>query len=112
MDLHRNEGSELEEGEQAQNLVLEFKPRPTQDMLVACLRSRWTGLGQPDLPSVAAITDHPPPEVAIAGHDRCIISIKPENLDAWLNPDPENLKAQYVILDDRERPYYEHRLAA
>ncbi len=35
-----------------------------------------------------------------------------EHIDAWLNPDPANLAAQYAILADRERPYYEHRLAA
>lgn len=29
-----------------------------------------------------------------------------------LNPDPKNLDALYAILDDRERPYYEHRMAA
>jgi hypothetical protein len=33
-------------------------------------------------------------------------------VDAWLNPDPANLEALYAILDDRERPYYEHRMAA
>ena len=49
---------------------------------------------------------------AAAGHDRCIIPIRPENIDAWLSPDPGNLAAQYAILDDRERPYYEHRMAA
>lgn len=43
---------------------------------------------------------------------RFIIPIKPENVDAWLNPDPANLAAQYAILEDRDRPYYEHRLAA
>ena len=58
------------------------------------------------------LTDEPPPEVAAAGHDRCIIPIKPENVDAWLAPETGNLAAQYAILDDRERPYYEHRLAA
>lgn len=47
-----------------------------------------------------------------AGHDRCIIPVRPENVDAWLNPDPSNPAAQYAILDDRDRPYYEHRLAA
>ena len=40
------------------------------------------------------------------------IPIKPEHVDGWLNPDPNNLKALSAILDDRERPYYEHRLAA
>jgi putative SOS response-associated peptidase YedK len=99
-------------GDETENIILEFKPRPTQDMLVACLWSHWTGPGEPDLDSFAAITDEPPAEIAAAGHDRCIIPIKPEHVDAWLNPDPKNLKALYAILDDRERPYYEHRLAA
>lgn len=95
-----------------EKVILEFKPRPTQDMLVACLWSHWTSAGEPDLLSFAAITDEPPPEIATAGHDRCIIPIKPENIDAWLNPNPKDHKALYAILDDRERPYYEHRLAA
>ncbi len=95
------------------NTVLEFRPRPQQDMLVACLWSHWRGSGdEPDLLSFAAITDEPPPEVAAAGHDRCIVPIKPENVDAWLQPDPKDLAAQYAILEDRARPYYEHRLAA
>jgi putative SOS response-associated peptidase YedK len=94
------------------NVVLEFSPRPEQDMLVACLWSRWTAPGQPHLLSFAAITDEPPPEVAAAGHDRCVIPIRPQNVDAWLNPDPKNLAALYAILDDRPRPHYEHRLAA
>lgn len=109
---HRAEGREMRDGEKPENLVLEFRPRPTQDMLVACLWSRWTAPGEPELLSFAAITDEPPAEVAAAGHDRCIIALRPENIDAWLNPDPADLAAQYAILDDRERPYYEHRLAA
>ena len=100
------------EGEKDENVVLEFKPDPPQDMLIACLWSRWQSPGEPDLLSFAAITDEPPPEIAAAGHDRCIIPIKPENIDAWLNPDPKNLAAQYAILDDRARPYYAHRMAA
>ena len=65
-----------------------------------------------ELLSFAAITDEPPAEVAAAGHDRCIIPIKPENVDVWLNPDRANLAMQQAILEDRERPYYEYRLAA
>jgi len=94
------------------NVVLEFNPRTGEDMLVACLWSRWTAPGEPELLSFAAITDDPPPEVAAAGHDRCIVPIKPEHMDAWLNPNPKDLQALYAILDDRQRPYYEHRLAA
>ncbi len=94
------------------NVVLEFNPRPAQDMLIACLWSRWSAPGEPDLLSFAAITDEPPAEVAAAGHDRCIVQIKPEHVDAWLDPDPGNLKALYTILDDRPTAFYEHRLAA
>ena len=112
VNLHKAEGGELAEGEAVQNLVLEFRPKPTQDMLVACLWSKWTGTGEPDLLSFAAITDEPPEEVAAAGHDRCIIPIRPENIDAWLKPNPQDLASLYAILDDRERPYYEHRMAA
>lgn len=109
---HAMEHRELAPGEKEENIVLEFRPRPQHDMLVACLWSHWTGAGEPDLDSFAAITDEPPEEVAAAGHDRCIVPIKPEHVDAWLNPDPENLAALYAILDDRDRPYYEHRMAA
>jgi putative SOS response-associated peptidase YedK len=109
---HRMEGRELAAGEKEENVILEFRPRPTQDMLIACLWSRWRAPGEPDLLSFAAITDEPPAEVAAAGHDRCIIPIKPENVGAWLNPGSSNLATMQEILDDRERPFYEHSLAA
>ncbi|MGR9587068.1 SOS response-associated peptidase family protein [Pandoraea sputorum] len=108
----RMEHRELAPGEKDENVVLEFRPDADEPMLVACLWSHWTGAGQPDLLSFAAITDEPPPEVSAAGHDRCIVPIKPEHVNAWLNPEPERLDAQFDILDDRERPYYQHRLAA
>ncbi|HSV45886.1 MAG TPA: SOS response-associated peptidase family protein [Ramlibacter sp.] len=94
------------------NTVLEFKPADNEPMFVACVWSRWSGKGEPDLQSFAAITDEPPPEVAAAGHDRCIVPIQREHIDRWLQPDPGDLAAMYAILDDRERPYYEHRQAA
>lgn len=109
---HVSRAVTTEIGATQEKVILEFKPRPEQVMLVACLWSRWSAPGEPDLLSFAAITDEPPPEVAAAGHDRCIIPIKPEHIDKWLNPDPGNLAAQYAILDDRERPYYENRMAA
>lgn len=109
---HAMEHRELAPGEKAENVVLEFRPQPEHDMLVACLWSHWEGVGEPALDSFAAITDEPPPEIAAAGHDRCIIPIQPQHVDAWLNPDPSNLAALHAILDGRDRPYYEHRLAA
>ncbi|MGZ2749894.1 SOS response-associated peptidase family protein [Burkholderia stagnalis] len=95
-----------------QKVVLRFDPSPPQPMQVACL---WTRTAMPDgsdLWSFAAITDEPPPEVAAAGHDRCIVPIKSSNVDAWLAPDPSRRGELREILADRERPYYEHQLAA
>lgn len=109
---HRLEGRPLREGEAEESVVIEFNPNPQHPMLVACLWSHWSHGSDPDLLSFAAITDEPPAEVEAAGHDRCIVPIRPENVDAWLNPDPADLAAQYAILDDRDRPFYEHKLAA
>lgn len=109
---HRTEGRELAEGEVPQNMVLQFKPQPAQDMLVACLWSRWTAPGQPELLSFAAITDEPPADVAAAGHDRCIVPIRPENVEAWLNPKGSSLDALDEILEDRAHALYEYRIAA
>ena len=80
-------------------------------MLVACLWSRWTKPGEKDLLSFAIITDDPPPEIAEAGHDRCPIPIKPENIDAWLNPEARGLDAVDAILEDKLLPFYTHRQA-
>lgn len=92
------------------NAVLEFSPNPPQEMLVACLWSKTEDRDGSSLRSFAAITDEPPPEIAAAGHDRCIVPIKHEHLDAWLDPNSADLQALYAILDDRPRPYYEHRV--
>jgi len=79
-------------------------------MQVACLWSDW-GDGDELLQSFAIITNEPPAEVKAAGHDRMIVRIRPEDLGAWLSPDPDNLQALYELLDRRPRPYYRHRIA-
>lgn len=95
----------------AGNVVLEFRPRSGDPMLIACLWSRWTAPGEPDLLSFAAITSDPPPEVAAAGHDRCIVYIRPENVDRWLRGDGTDAEL-LSILDDPKPDYYEYRLVA
>lgn len=95
-----------------EDVVLKFEPRTGQDMLVACLWSQWVDRDGSVLHSFAAVTDEPPEEVRAAGHDRCIIPIKAEHVDAWLTPEGRSSADLYRILDDRERPYYEHRIAA
>lgn len=100
------------EGEDGKNKVLQFTPKDRSEMLVACLWSSWTDPSgrESDLLSYAAITDEPEPEVAAAGHDRTIINIKPEHIDAWLQPDPSDLAGLYAIFDDKQHPFYEHKL--
>ena len=102
------------EGPDGKNQRIQFRPSTGEPMLVACLWANWTDPEGtlPDLPCFAAITDEPEPEVAAAGHDRTIINIKSEHVDAWLNPDPGNLEALYAIFDDKQHPFYEHRIAA
>ncbi|QRF56552.1 SOS response-associated peptidase family protein [Variovorax paradoxus] len=112
---HDMEHRELRPGEEPENVVLEFRPRPTQDMLIACLYSHWTppeGSDEPELWSFAAITDEPPLEVADAGHDRCIVQLRHENVEAWLSPEGRSKADLEKILEDKERPYYEHQMAA
>ena len=71
----------------------------------------WLYVKSPDgeeaLLSFAAITDDPAREVAAAGHDRTIIQIKPEHIDAWLTPEARSAEELQAILDDRPKAYYE-----
>jgi putative SOS response-associated peptidase YedK len=95
------------------NQVLHFVPRPADTMFIACLVASWQDpKGGSPLLSFAAITDEPPPEVAAAGHDRMIINLKPENVDAWLTPRGRSLDEMQRILGDRQAPYYEHEVMA
>lgn len=95
------------------NAVLQFVPRPARPMFVAALYSRCrdeeTG---GELVSFAAVTDAPPAEVAAAGHDRCVVNLKEQNLEAWLTPQGRTVAELQAILGDVERPYYEHQVLA
>jgi putative SOS response-associated peptidase YedK len=82
-------------------------------MWIACLYAEWSDPKTGEkLVSFAAITDEPPPEVAAAGHDRMIVSLAPEAVDLWLTPQGRSLDELQAILDMRDRPYYEHQIAA
>jgi putative SOS response-associated peptidase YedK len=110
--LHDLERRELRQDEARTNVVLNFRPRPPQDLYVACVWSHWRQPGQPDLYSFAAISDDPPPEIAAAGHNRCPVAIKPQHVDVWLNPVGQSASTLLGVLEDPQRPYFEHRIAA
>ncbi len=112
VNLHENQRRQLALGEKEQSIEIAFTPEPKQEMFLACLWRYVEPEGdQSSFYGFAAITRDPPPEVLDAGHDRCVICLKPENLDAWLEPDPANLPAMYAILDDPIDAYYQHELS-
>jgi hypothetical protein len=49
--------------------------------------------------------------VAASGHSRCRIPLKLDNPSKWLKPEGLDQAQFEALLDDRERPYYEHELA-
>jgi putative SOS response-associated peptidase YedK len=107
---HTMEHRELLAGEAEENVVLQFKPEPAQTMYIACLWSRWTDPTERDLRGFAAITDDPPADVAAAGHDRCIINLKPEHLEAWLTPEGRSREELQAMLSDRAIPVFQHEV--
>lgn len=107
--LHTKERRALAPGEAEKNIELEFKPSPPRPMLVACVWSHWTDPALPYVRGFAAITDEPPPEVAAAGHDRCVINIKPQHVETWLAPQGRSASDLQAILSDREIPFFENQ---
>jgi putative SOS response-associated peptidase YedK len=93
---------------EGRNAVLQFTPQPAQTMFIACLWSHWLDTQDPDLHGFAAITDEPPPDVAAAGHDRCIINLRPEHLEAWLTPEGRSIEELQNILSDRAVSVFQH----
>jgi len=111
--LHDLQKRPLVPGEREQNVEILFTPSTGENLFVACL---WTYVepagDDPGFYTFAAITDDPPLEVVEAGHDRCPVPIREDDIAAWLDPNPNDLPSLYAILDRRVRPFYEHRLAA
>lgn len=112
--LHDLQQRALAPGEREQKVELVFTPRTREDLLIACLYN-YTGAGgdEPAFYSFATITHDPPPEVEAAGHERCIVTIEEDDIEAWLNPTAQTPAELQSILDRgiAVRPYFEHELA-
>jgi putative SOS response-associated peptidase YedK len=109
--LHTMEHRDLRADEVEKNVVLQFKPEPAQTMYIACLWSHWTDPREPDVRGFAAITDVPPADVAAAGHDRCIINLKPEHAEAWVMPETRTAAELQAMLSDRAIPVFQHEIS-
>ncbi len=70
---------------EGQKRIVSFNPGEHEIMWAPCLWDYWEA---PDkslhFHSFALITDEPPAEVAAAGHDRCPIFLKEEQINFWL----------------------------
>ena len=106
--LHLKERRELGTDEKPHNVILQFTPDPPQTLYIACLWSHWTDPNEPDLRGFAAITDEPPADVSAAGHDRCIINLRPEHVEAWLTPEGRSPAELQAMLSDRAVATYQH----
>ena len=111
---HRVEGRELAPGEKEENVMLEFRPRPVQDMLVACLWSRWSEA--PGASRTAVVRgDHRRAAGRRSPRPATTAASFRSSPNIWMRGSTrtaKDLQRMQAILDDRERPYYEHRLAA
>jgi putative SOS response-associated peptidase YedK len=106
--LNAMEHRELKAGEEERNVVLQFTPEPPQTLLIACLWSHWTDPKEPPVRGFAAITDEPPADIAAAGHDRCIVNLRPERVEAWLTPEGRTAGELQSVLSDRVIPMIQH----
>lgn len=62
--------------------------------------------------SFAMVTDDPPAEVALAGHDRCPVFLDERLTGQWLLPAGQSLSELDALLDHKQPTYYSHALAA
>lgn len=94
------------------NIVLEYTPDDGQWMWVPTIYDAWEHKGQPALYSTALITDDPLEEVALTGHDRTPVSLTKTAAHAWLEPAKSDKDELLALLDQIQRPHYQHAVAA
>lgn len=88
-----------------------FSPESRELMWAASLFGIAKG-AHGTLLSFAMVTDDPPPEVAAAGHDRCPIFLREDQLEGWLRPAGKSAESLKKLLRLKEKAYYLNGLAA
>lgn len=90
-------------GPEGKPKLITFLPEEREIMWAPCLWDEWVSKdGKIHFKSFAIVTDDPPEEVSIMGHDRCPIFLKSDYIDEWLNPQSSNKKEIYEILQQKE----------
>ena len=92
--------------------LITFFPEDREVMWAPCLWDEWVSKdGSLSFKSFAIITDDPPPEIEIMGHDRCPVFLKEELIDSWLNPKNENINEVLEMLTHKEAVKYKFEWA-
>ncbi len=92
--------------------LINFSPKDQEVMWAPCLwDDRTSPHGEIHFQSFALLTDDPPREIQIMGHDRCPIFLKEEYIDEWLNPEKTSVDEIYGILKEREKVHYQYHWA-
>ncbi len=108
--LNEEEKKELGENSKARKRLISFFPEARDIMWAPCLWDEWISEnGEISFKSFAIITDDPPKEVEIMGHDRCPIFLKQEYIHEWLNPLNSNVDEIFQILKQREPVKFYYR---
>lgn len=96
------------EDEKGEKKLIYFKPKDRSQMWAPCLWDFWEAEDKKiKYFSFAIITTEPPAEVLEAGHDRCPIFLKEDQIDTWLNPNGLTKEAIYQSLNLKEEVIYE-----
>jgi putative SOS response-associated peptidase YedK len=93
-------------------MELSFTPEGFDYMWAASLYEEYNNPDLGLLRSFSMVTDHPPPEVRDAGHNRCPVFLENLLLDDWMTPNGKSLEYLDQLLDAKEPAYYSHALAA
>lgn len=100
----------VERGEE--KVEIKFHPDGRDGMHAASLFEIYKHPDLGEIRSFSMVTDEPPEEVALAGHDRCPVYLSYDKIDQWLQPKGQSLQQLDGLLDHKERCYYSHAIAA
>lgn len=100
-------------GDNGKPKLINFFPEGRDLMWAPCLWDEWVSKdGKLHFKSFAIITDDPPEEISMMGHDRCPIFLKDDEINSWLNPLKHSKDEIYKLLKHKEKVRYKYSWVA
>lgn len=91
-------------------IIIEFRPEDESDLLVPAIFNMREPIKKWSHSGFAIITDDPPKEIKLAGHDRCPIILAQDDLDLWLDAKNWTDKTLNELLTQKKRVTFTHKL--